>query len=218
MKIVLISNSKYALMRDTNAAYLRKLGHEPIQISVADDVSFLNLKFSKPVSVLKELEGTPEGDMLGYLDVDAFMVKPVLEIEVDASADVYLTYHGGNQRVINSGVYFLRANAASKRFMRLWCDEIEKGGSELPEHRQGDQLYLNRLIHSKFKAGIRFKNTIKDFDGIRIKFLDADVYNSNKAVYNEKMRGAAKILHFHASTCKFGDPNVLVLDKLEEPI
>ncbi len=202
MNIVVMATKNYKPILDENVHRIQKYGHVPI-VHVLEDADFLEIKLSKPRLMLNELQKQKEGDLLGYLDVDAFLVDPIAEIENDTEHDVLLTYRGGGERVVNSGVYFLRANDKAKRFMEMWCDkigELEEVRKEVDPNRLGDQLFLNRLIYSHFTQGARFKNTTQDLEGIRIRFLDSTVYNSNVAVYNKDVLHEAKIIHFLAST------------------
>lgn len=216
MNIVVMATKNYKPLLDENIHRIKKHGHVPI-VHVLEDADFLEIKLNKPRIVLEELQRQKEGSLLGFLDADAFLINPIPEIENDTEHDVFLTYRGGSDRTVNSGVYFLRVNDKAKKFMRMWLDkigELEQVRKEVAPQRLGDQIFLGRLIYSHFTRGARFKNTTQDMQGIIIRFLDAQVYNSICATYTTRLLKDAKVIHFLASTME--DPVVEILLKLKE--
>jgi hypothetical protein len=136
------------------------------------------LLMMKPRIMLDALDSTDE--TVVFLDADAFLVRPIDEIETD-DYDVGVTYKGGERNTyINTGVLFLKQNVNARDLLYQWIDLIEDANAKLKTvnpNRLGDQIFLNDLVFSYVQKG-KLLNTVQRVDGIRVKFFDYHEYNN----------------------------------------
>jgi hypothetical protein len=132
----------------------------------------------KPRIMLDALNSTDE--TVVYLDADAFLVKPIPEIET-GNYDVGVTYKGGERNTyINAGVLFFRQTVAARKFLHMWLDLIEDVDAKMKtvkSHQIGDQIFLNDLVFSHVPKG-QLLNKVKLVDDVRVKFFDYRDYNN----------------------------------------
>ena len=139
------------------------------------------ITMSKPGILLDAFDETEE--TIVYLDADAFIVKPIDEIDSD-DYDIGVTYKGGEKTTyINAGVIFIRHTDKARTFLEMWMEEIrgvEERMKSVPRAKQrlmGDQMLLNDLIFSHVEKG-KLLNTVQDVAGVRVKFFDYRDYNN----------------------------------------
>jgi hypothetical protein len=131
----------------------------------------------KPRIMLKALDTSDE--TVVFLDADAFLVKPIDEIETD-DYDVGVTYKGGEKRTyINAGVIFFKQTDAARDFLWDWIRMIDDADTKLKKVnpcQMGDQIFLNDLVFSHVSKG-PLLNKVKLVGGTRVKFFDYRDYN-----------------------------------------
>jgi hypothetical protein len=148
----------------------------------------------RPAFLKRVLDERPED--IVWMDLDCVIVKPLGDVLADC--DVAFTIRKIEERntpklelfkYINCGVMFFKNNEATRRFIDLWQEET----GDLYSRSIGgdDQSALNRFLlkHSKLDT----YGEIFEIDGIRVKILDARIYNF---FYFPENPNGAKVLHY----------------------
>jgi len=143
---------------------------------------------SRPRFIKKALDDCK--DDLAWMDLDCIIKKPLGDVLVDCDVAVTMrkiedrnTGHMEKFKFINSGVMFFKNNEATRKFCDLWQENIK--GNDCDQDGLNDLL----LKYSKLEK----YDEIIDVEGIKVKILDARIYNF---FYFPEDSSEAKVLHY----------------------
>jgi len=163
-----------------------------------------NLKYGKsPYKVdiiLDALSYNSDEKCIMWLDVDAFTIKPLDDIENDNTFDLAVTLRTMHEKTIsafnhrdsewcgyiNAGVIFMRPSKKLIKFLIRWQYETAKS------QYNSDQHALNNIL-LQYSTLTRHGEII-DIDGLKIKILNTEEYNWYYWPKDPLLK--TKILHF----------------------
>jgi hypothetical protein len=136
----------------------------------------------KPSVILDALDGLSPDELLVWTDADTAFVDTIDEVDTkDYDVGLIHRTHDPNQPIV-SGVLFVYNTEKARAFIQAWRDIVPtkptKGRQTL--RRQGDQIYLNRLLTEQPSFPVR----IKQFPYL--------IYNN----YEVKIEPTTKIIHY----------------------
>ncbi|OFX13197.1 MAG: hypothetical protein A2Z18_11045 [Armatimonadetes bacterium RBG_16_58_9] len=197
MLIVQAGTPDYAEMMDETQRRCEALGYRYTRHDLRPDP--LDLSGDTPPCIFKPrfLEGIPiNGELVLWLDADAFSVAPLDDLEEMGEYDAVVTlrepeYLGKSQPItnyLNAGVVgFCGAQAAD--FIERWLALAERCGN--------DQLALNGIVGKGWTNQQwmeSYDTTIETEDGFFVRILPCSKWNFSD--WNKQPSADAKILHF----------------------
>lgn len=201
------SYKPYRKMAEMLEASVKKHGYDfTLYPATSDDVSncLIDKKLyvkclGRPAFLRKVLDGYPNED-IAWMDIDCIMREPFGDVLDDCDTAFTIrkiedrnSHHLAIFKYINCGVMFFKNNQAARDFIGLWSRQINPDviiGSD-------DQTALNNLL-LKYSTLEQY-NEIVDVEGIRVKILDARIYNF---FYFPEEPNGAKVLHYKGFSYK----------------
>ena len=159
----------------------------------------------KPELILKALNETD--DDVTWIDGDAFLVRPIDEIEADTSFDIGLTVRpkrvNKKTHYINAGVIFVKNNPAGRGFVEAWIEAMPPVPTDTtvkPKH-YSDQMTLEETLVLPNIDVIPWDSygSVHEVHGARVKFFECSKYNNFNLHLLAVWKGPdedTKILHF----------------------
>lgn len=190
MKILTAGNLKFKRMIEDSVKKIEQFGYEPVVYDLGDlgfgkkiNVSPTDLiRTEKPIACVfkpymfkKCLTKCKEGEVIVYLDGDAFLLQKIDEFEIDdydiavtvrKEAKQYIThpYMGA----VNAGVIVFRKNKATMKFIEKLIKVVID--------EQNDQVGLNICLKEYIDLE-KIGQVIKK-NNLRVKLLPGDIYNN----------------------------------------